>query len=111
MHASFASLADPALHPPDLTQPPQHGLRHQASIGTSLLPACPTSNREPSLYKVIGTDPTGRALTFACGTDLQALDKVRELMTRGFRDISVSDPKGRQTSGAAFEHSVGLEYD
>ncbi|BCM82202.1 hypothetical protein NS228_04365 [Methylobacterium indicum] len=63
------------------------------------------------MYKVTGTDPTGRALTFACGTDLQALDKVRELMGRGFRDISVADPKGRRTSGTAFEHSVGLDYD
>ncbi len=68
-------------------------------------------NREPNLYKVTGTDPTGRALTFACGTDLQALDKVRELMARGFRDISVADPKGQRTNGTAFERSVGLEYD
>ena len=63
------------------------------------------------MYKVTGTDPTGRALTFACGTDLQALDKVRELMGRGFRDISVSDPTGQKISGTAFEHSVGLDYD
>ncbi|WP_425463340.1 hypothetical protein [Methylobacterium terricola] len=58
-----------------------------------------------------GTDPMGRALTFACGTDLQALDKVRELMSRGFRDISVFDPKGQQQGGAAFERTIGLEYD
>ncbi|MGX7709489.1 hypothetical protein [Methylobacterium sp. Gmos1] len=58
-----------------------------------------------------GTDPTGRTLTFACGTDLQALDKVRELMTRGFRDISVVDLRGQQTNGIAFERSEGLEYD
>jgi hypothetical protein len=63
------------------------------------------------LYKVAGTDPTGRALVFACGTDLQALDKVRELMSRGFRDISVADPKGQQQSGATFERSIGAEYD
>lgn len=63
------------------------------------------------MYKVTGTDPTGRTLAFACGTNLQALDKVRELMARGFHDISVADPKGQQTSGTAFERSVGLEYD
>lgn len=63
------------------------------------------------MYKVTGTDPTGRVLTFACGTDLQALDRVRELMARGFRDISVADPRGQQTGGAAFERTVGLEYD
>jgi hypothetical protein len=60
---------------------------------------------------VTGTDPRGRTLAFACGTDLQALDKIRELMARGFRDISVADPKGQHTSGSAFERSVGLEYD
>lgn len=83
------------------------------SMPTSAHPSCRTLNadREPRLYKVTGTDPTGRAVTFACGTDLQALDKVRELMGRGFRDILVADPKGQQTSGAAFERSVGLEYD
>jgi hypothetical protein len=63
------------------------------------------------LYKVTGTDPTGRTLAFACGTDLQALDKIRELMSRGFRDISVADPKGQQQSGAAFERTIGSESD
>lgn len=62
------------------------------------------------MYKVTGTDPTGRTLSFACGTDEQALDKVRELERRGFRDISVADPKGQQKTAAAFERSLGLDY-
>ena len=63
------------------------------------------------MYKVTGTDPSGRTLAFACGTDEQALEKTWELAARGFRNISVADPKGREMSAIAFERSLDLDYD
>ncbi|WP_232629897.1 hypothetical protein [Methylobacterium sp. Leaf118] len=63
------------------------------------------------MYKVMGTDPGGRAMTFACGTDEQALEKTWELARRGFRDIAVADPSGRQLSASAFERSLDLDYE
>ncbi|MEE7457332.1 hypothetical protein MPAR168_05180 [Methylorubrum populi] len=63
------------------------------------------------MYKVTGTDPSGRTMAFACGTDEQALEKTWELARRGFRDVSVADPSGRQMSAMAFERSLDLEYD
>ena len=64
-----------------------------------------------SVYKVTGTDPSGRTMAFACGTDEQALEKTWELTRRGFRDIEVSDPSGRAMNAAAFERSLDLEFD
>lgn len=63
------------------------------------------------MYKVTGTDPAGRTMAFACGTDEQALEKTWELARRGFRDVSVTDPKGQQMSAAAFERSLDLAFD
>ncbi|HEV2542236.1 MULTISPECIES: hypothetical protein [Methylorubrum] len=63
------------------------------------------------MYKVTGTDPSGRILAFACGTDEQALEKTWELAGRGFRDIVVADPKGREMSAIAFERALDLAYD
>lgn len=63
------------------------------------------------MYKVTGTDPRGRRMTFACGTDEQALERTWDLARRGFHEITVSDPSGREQSAAAFERSLDLEYD
>lgn len=63
------------------------------------------------MYKVTGTDPSGRAMTFACGTDEQALERTWDLARRGFHDIKVADPNGREQSAAAFERSLNLEFD
>ncbi|KQT55076.1 MULTISPECIES: hypothetical protein [Methylobacteriaceae] len=63
------------------------------------------------MYKVTGTDPAGREMTFACGTDEQALEKTWELARRGFRDVAVSDPSGKRMSAGAFERSLDFDYD
>ena len=68
-------------------------------------------DRAAAMYKVTGHDPAGRRLVFACGTDEQALEKTWELAGRGFREISVIDPKGREMSALAFERSLDLDYD
>lgn len=53
-------------------------------------------------------DYAGRALVFACGTADQALEKTWELAGRGFKDISVADPKGQEMKAAAFERAMDL---
>lgn len=63
------------------------------------------------MYKVRGTDPSGRVMTFACGTDEQAMEKTWELKRRGFRDVVVLDPKGRELAAAAFERSLDIDWD
>ena len=63
------------------------------------------------MYKVMAKDHTGRALTFACGTADQALEKTWELAGRGFKDILVADPKGQEMNAAAFERSLDLDDD
>lgn len=60
----------------------------------------------PHLFKEKANDPTGRAATFACGTADQALGKARELAGRGFRDISVVDPKGKEFNTSALDKSL-----
>ncbi len=60
------------------------------------------------MYTVKANDPAGRPATFACGTADQALEKTWELTRRGFKDIVVTDPKGRASDAAAFERSLDL---
>ncbi len=63
------------------------------------------------MYKVKGTDPSGRVMTFACGTDEQAMEKTWELQRRGFRDVVVLDPKGKELNARAFERSLDIDWD
>ncbi|GLS56949.1 hypothetical protein [Methylobacterium gregans] len=63
------------------------------------------------MYKVRGTDPSGRVMTFACGTDEQAMEKTWELQRRGFRDVVVLDPKGKELNARAFERSLDIDWD
>ncbi|AWN35528.1 hypothetical protein [Methylobacterium radiodurans] len=63
------------------------------------------------MYRVRGTDPRGRTMTFACGTDEQAMEKTWELQRRGFRDVVVLDPSGRELSAVAFERSLDIDWD
>lgn len=55
------------------------------------------------MYKVAATDHRGAVVTFACGTPDQALDKVLELVSRGFEKVRVVDPAGKERSGTAFK--------
>ncbi len=48
------------------------------------------------MFTVKGIDPKGRALTFACGTDEQAMEKTWELQRRGFREVVVVDHRGKE---------------
>ena len=63
------------------------------------------------MFKVRGIDPSGRAITFACGTDEQAMEKTWELQRRGFRDVVVIDLKGRELVAPAFEQSLDIDWD
>ena len=63
------------------------------------------------MFTVKGIDPSGRVLTFACGTDEQAMEKTWELQRRGFRDVVVVDPKGRELGAAAFERSLDIDWE
>jgi len=60
---------------------------------------------------VKGTGPSGKAMTFACGTDEQAMEKTWELRRRGCRDVVVIDPKGKEHGDAAFERSLEIDWD
>ncbi len=48
------------------------------------------------MLTVKGIDPKGRAMTFACGTDEQAMEKTWELQRRGFREVVVVDHSGKE---------------
>jgi hypothetical protein len=63
------------------------------------------------VFTVKGIDPTGRAMTFACGTDEQAMEKTWELQRRGFREVVVVDHKGKELPAAAFERSLEIDWD
>lgn len=56
-------------------------------------------------------DPLGRVMVFACGTDEQAMEKTWELQRRGFRDVVVLDPAGRELSAVAFERSLDIDWE
>ena len=66
--------------------------------------------KESVVFTVKGIDPSGRVMTFACGTDEQAMEKTWELARRGFREIMVADPKGKEMSAAAFERSLDIDW-
>lgn len=59
------------------------------------------------MWKVKANDPSGRAVTFACGTDEQALERAQELEGRGFRDIYVVEPRGQARTLRAFRQLMG----
>ena len=63
------------------------------------------------MFIVKGIDPSGRAMTFACGTDEQAMEKTWDLQRRGFRDVVVVDPRGQERTAAAFERSLDIDWD
>ena len=58
------------------------------------------------MYIVKATNHIG-PMNFACGTSHQALDKAEELAGRGFKDVLIKDPKGKEWTLAAFEASIG----
>jgi hypothetical protein len=66
---------------------------------------------EDIVFTVKGIDPSGRAMSFACGTDEQAMEKTWELRRRGFRDVVVVDHKGKELGDVAFERSLKIEWD
>ena len=66
---------------------------------------------ERVVFRVKGIDPRGRTITFACGTDEQAMEKAWELQRRGFRHLVVIDPTGRELEAAAFERSLDIDWD
>ena len=59
------------------------------------------------MYTVKAIDPADRAMTFACGTAEQALDRAQSLASRGFREIYVVEPRGQVRTMAAFERLMG----
>ncbi len=63
------------------------------------------------MFRVKGIDPTGRAMTSACGTDEQAMEKTWELQRRGFREVVVIDHSGKELSAPAFERSLEIDWD
>ena len=63
------------------------------------------------MFTVKGIDPSGRAMSFACGTDEQAMEKTWELQRRGFREVVVLDPKGKELPAPAFERSLDIDWD
>jgi len=63
------------------------------------------------VFTVKGIDPSGRAMTSACGTDEQAMEKTWELKRRGFRNVVVLDPKGHELGAVAFERSLEIDWD
>ncbi|MGH1589783.1 hypothetical protein [Methylobacterium sp. P5_C11] len=69
------------------------------------------ASRESGVFTVKGIDPSGRVMTFACGTDEQAMEKTWELARRGFREITVSDPRGKELTAAAFERSLNIDWE
>ncbi|MBM0206516.1 hypothetical protein JNW90_28570 [Micromonospora sp. STR1s_5] len=47
--------------------------------------------------------------SFACGTAEQAIEKLRELIARGFQDVTVTDPNGRKWTADEFQRITGDE--
>lgn len=76
-----------------------------------LLTHISVENGEYVVFTVKGIDPRGSVMTFACGTDEQAMEKTWELRRRGFRDVVVVDHKGKELSDAAFERSLEIDWE
>lgn len=58
------------------------------------------------MYTVRASDHGGRAVSFACGTAEQALDRMIELTSRGFDQVRLTDPKGKEWTLRDFERSM-----
>jgi hypothetical protein len=43
------------------------------------------------------------SVSIACGTAEQALEKLLDLLRRGFQDLTVTDPKGREWTADDFQ--------
>lgn len=54
------------------------------------------------MFIVRGTSQLGPS-SYACGTSEQALERVLDLLGRGFQGVSVADPKGRTWTGDEFQ--------
>ncbi|GJD51222.1 hypothetical protein OPKNFCMD_3974 [Methylobacterium crusticola] len=61
------------------------------------------------MYKVKAKDPAGRVMLFACGTADQALERTWDLARRGFKDIVIADPKGKEMNADVFERSMSVD--
>lgn len=61
------------------------------------------------MYTVKANDHGGRAVSFACGTPEQALERMQELTSRGFDNVRLTDLKGKEWNLGAFERSRGDE--
>ena len=53
------------------------------------------------MYKVKATGPNG-PVSFACGTDEQAFDRVLQLLRFGLEDVGVVDPAGKVSTAEQF---------
>ena len=58
------------------------------------------------MYKISATDPRGKTSTYACGTPDQAYEKIVQLASQGFRDVSVTDPAGKERPAETFKALV-----
>jgi len=54
------------------------------------------------MFIVRSVSQTG-VVSIACGTAEQALEKMRELLGRGFQNVTVTDPKGRRWNADEFQ--------
>ncbi len=57
------------------------------------------------MYVVKATGRTGPA-SFACGSAYQALVKADDLTDRGFKEIRIIDPNGKEWTVSALERSL-----
>lgn len=60
------------------------------------------------MYIVRASNHSG-AVSFACGTPDQAIDKAAELLSRGFTDVKIKDLTGQSWSPAVFAGRHGLD--
>ncbi len=57
------------------------------------------------MYVVKAIGRTGPA-SFACGSAYQALVKADELTDRGFKEVRIIDPLGKEWTASALERSL-----
>lgn len=63
------------------------------------------------MFTVKEIDPSRRVMSFACWTGEQAMERTWDLARRGFREVTVTDPKGKEMSAAAFEQSLDIDWN
>ena len=68
-------------------------------------PVCGGERRSGAVYVVKWNGDRGPA-SYACGTPDQALDKADELSARGFKEVRIIDPKGKEWTGQDLERSL-----